>query len=507
MFKYILTRILYFIPTLLIITLLTFLLSQAAPGDPVETRLQGGQGAQGGGMSEKQAGEQAYIDMSKKLGLDLPPFYFSLGSLAEPKDLYEVFRKKERENLARLINEYGNWGEIKPYYESIKAFEITLYDIERDTNTYTSLKVVKEGINSLLTSYEDGTIMNDLENMESALTGLSTVRIDSNTVIEKNYFESALPAFYAMKANYEAIKVNATEWKTKIPSIKWIGTGNQYHVWLFGNKPWFSKSEDPSLKGGFIRGDFGESYLDGRPVASIIKDALPITMSLNVISVLIAYSLSVWLGVFLSKRKDSKLDRVVSIILFILYSLPVFWVATIFIVYLTTNEYGMDWFPTYGLFSNDLPEDASFWEVLKDGGAHVILPILAMTYGSFTYITRQMRGSMLAVLKQDYIRTAVAKGLPDKTVTWKHAFRNSLIPVITMFASLFPVMISGSVVIEVIFSIPGMGRVGYEAVLARNYPVLFTVLIFSAVLTMIGILVADILYSVADPRISFSKKK
>ena len=167
----------------------------------------------------------------------------------------------------------------------------------------------------------------------------------------------------------------------------------------------------------------------------------------------------------------------------------------------------MDWFPTYGLFSNDLSDDATFWEVAKDGGAHVILPILAMTYGSFTYITRQMRGSMLAVLKQDYIRTAVAKGLPDNKVTWKHAFRNSLIPVITMFASLFPVMISGSVVIEVIFSIPGMGRVGYEAVLARNYPVLFTVLIFSAVLTMIGILIADILYSVADPRISFTKKK
>ena len=114
---------------------------------------------------------------------------------------------------------------------------------------------------------------------------------------------------------------------------------------------------------------------------------------------------------------------------------------------------------------------------------------------------------MLAVLKQDYIRTAVAKGLSDKVVTWKHAFRNSLIPVITMFASLFPVMISGSVVIEVIFSIPGMGRVGYEAVLARNYTVLFTVLIFSAVLTMVGILVSDIMYSVADPLISFTKKK
>lgn len=486
---------------------MTFLLSQAAPGDPVELRLQGGQGSQGGGMSEKQAGEKAYIEMSKKLGLDLPAFYFTLGSLAEPKELNDIYRKKERENLSRLVNKYGNWDYIKPYYTSIKDFEKSLFSIEKDSNSYAGLKTLKEGINNLLNTYEDGSIEAELALMAEAVNKTSKIKIDSVTVVEKNYFSSVLPKFNAVRDNYKAIKENPSTWKTKIPAFKWIGSGNQYHVWLLGNKPWFGKSEDPSLKGGFIRGDFGESYLDGRPVSSIIADALPITMSLNVVSVLIAYSMSVWLGVFLSKRKDSKVDRVLSIILFILYSLPVFWVGTIFIVYLTTNEYGMDWFPTYGLFSNDLPEDASTWEVIKDGGAHIILPIIAMTYGSFTYITRQMRGSMLSVYKQDYIRTATAKGLPDSVVTWKHAFRNSLIPIITMFASLFPVMISGSVVIEVIFSIPGMGRVGYEAVLARNYPVLFTVLIFSAVLTMVGILIADILYSVADPRISFSKKK
>ena len=165
MFKYILTRVLYFIPTLLIITLLTFLLSQAAPGDPVETRLQGSQGAQGGGMSEKQAGEQAYIAMSKKLGLDLPPFYFSLGSLAEPKDLYKIFRKKERENLSRLVNTYGNWEQIEPYYYSIKTLEESLFDIERDTNTYDGLKVLKEGINNLLNTHEDVVISKELKLM------------------------------------------------------------------------------------------------------------------------------------------------------------------------------------------------------------------------------------------------------------------------------------------------------------------------------------------------------
>ena len=117
-----------------------------------------------------------------------------------------------------------------------------------------------------------------------------------------------------------------------------------------------------------------------------------------------------------------------------------------------------------------------------------------------------MRGGALSVLRMDYIRTAYAKGLDSKTVIWKHVFRNSLIPLITLFAYLFPAAISGSVVIEVIFSIPGMGKEAYGAIVARNYPIVFTVVMFSAVLTMFGNLVADILYSVVDPRISFTKK-
>ncbi len=508
MFQYILKRILYFIPTLFIITLLTFFLSQAAPGDPVENRLQGGsQGAQAGGLSEKQAGEEAYIALSKKMGLDLPPFYFSFSSLAEPKDLHEVYRKKERENLERLISQYGNWSEINTYYNTIKDFEKSIFDIKRDTNSYEGLKIIKEAIHELLHNYNDTKIQLSLANMNLAVNAESTYKDAEGNVKSAQYFKNSIPLFNKLKESYAAILSNATPWKNKIPSFKWIGTKNQYHVWLFGNAPWFKKTTNPSLRKGFIRGDFGESYLDGRPVVSIIKDALPITLILNLISVTIAYLVSIFLGVYLAKRKDSKIDRSMSVYLFILYSLPSFWVATIFIVYFTTSEYGMNWFPTYGLFSNNLPDDAPFMTKFLDGAHHVVLILIAMTYGSFTYITRQMRGSMLQVLKQDYIRTAVAKGLSDKVVTWKHAFRNSLIPVITIFASLFPAMISGSVVLEVIFSIPGMGRVGYDSVVARNYPVLFTVLIFSAILTMVGMLVADILYSVADPRISFTGKK
>ena len=114
-----------------------------------------------------------------------------------------------------------------------------------------------------------------------------------------------------------------------------------------------------------------------------------------------------------------------------------------------------------------------------------------------------MRGGMLNVIKQDYIRTAHAKGLPENQIVWKHAFRNSLFPIITLFASIFPAAIAGSTVIEVIYSIPGMGFLAYSSIIARDWPVVFTILMFAAILTMIGNLIADFLYAVADPRVSY----
>ena len=138
---------------------------------------------------------------------------------------------------------------------------------------------------------------------------------------------------------------------------------------------------------------------------------------------------------------------------------------------------------------------------------HLALPLACWTYGSFAYLSRQMRGGMLSTLQADFIRTARAKGLAGKKVIWKHALRNSLLPIITLFASVFPLAISGGIVLEIIFSIPGMGKVGYEAVIFRNYPVVFAIMMFSAILTLVGYLVADILYAVVDPRISYSSNK
>jgi peptide/nickel transport system permease protein len=205
--------------------------------------------------------------------------------------------------------------------------------------------------------------------------------------------------------------------------------------------------------------------------------------------------------------KGSYMDNLSTTVLFILYSLPSFWIGTLLIVFFTTKNYGLmyDWFPTGGVQTMELANDpnASIFSKCTDILYHLFLPTLCITISSFAYLSRQMRGAMLGVLRQDYIRTADSKGLSEHKVIWKHAFRNSLFPIITLFSSVFPRALSGAIAIELIYNVPGMGVLVLRAIGERDWPIVFTVAMLAAILTMIGNLIADILYAVVDPRISF----
>ncbi len=249
--------------------------------------------------------------------------------------------------------------------------------------------------------------------------------------------------------------------------------------------------------------DFGNSFKDHRPVIVKIKEALPITLTLNIIEIFLVYFISIPLGVFSSLRKESLLDKAVMVNLFILYSLPTFWVATILIM-LFANGDGLNWFPIVGYVS-DGAEKLSWIGWIGNIAWHLVLPVVCMVYGSFAFLSRFSRSNMLEVIRQDYIRTARAKGLPERTVIWKHAFRNSLIPLVTLMGTLLPALLGGSVIIEQIFSIPGMGKLGFESVLSRDYPTLMAITSIEAMLTLISLLVSDLLYVWVDPRISFEK--
>lgn len=251
--------------------------------------------------------------------------------------------------------------------------------------------------------------------------------------------------------------------------------------------------------------DFGTSFQDNRPVFEKMVERVPITLSMNLIAVFLAYLIAVPLGMYSATHQDTLFDRISTFLLFAMYSLPVFWVGTMAVTFLCSYEY-LSIFPSTGIRSTNFSDTWSLWEKLMDYGAHLALPIIIYTYGSFAFISRQMRSAMLETVRQDYIRTARAKGLSERVVITKHALRNSLIPIITLLAGILPGLIGGSVIVETIFSIPGMGELSFKALVARDYPMIMAVFTISAVLTLAGILVSDILYSFADPRIAFSKK-
>ncbi|HMN91562.1 MAG TPA: ABC transporter permease, partial [Saprospiraceae bacterium] len=344
-----------------------------------------------------------------------------------------------------------------------------------DARRFEGLGIGRSNLRTLYLQHRDPPIR--------ALLDSTSMQLQRDTTL-KNLVSAA---FENVQQCYDNIVSNATPQRLLIPTLHWYGMDNQYHNWIVG----------------FFQGKFGISYVDGRPVAHKIYDALYWTVVMNGISILIAYLLSIPIGVLSAVYKDTRLDRITTITLFVLYSLPTFWIATMLVIFFTTPEYGMDWFPTMGV--GDMAPDAALWQRLRIRGAHLILPIFCITYGSLAFISRQMRGAMLDVLRQDYIRTARAKGLPEQRVIWRHAFRNALFPIITLFASVFPAALAGSVVIEAIFNIPGMGKLSIDAINSRDFPVVYTVLMLSAVLTMIGILIADMLYALLDPRVSYSK--
>jgi len=250
-----------------------------------------------------------------------------------------------------------------------------------------------------------------------------------------------------------------------------------------------------------VRFDFGDSIKHHRPVIELIGQRLPITLTLNLIAFFLIYTISIPLGVLAAVRHNRFFDRASSVVLFMLWSLPVMWVGQMLIGYFCGPTF-KQWFPPAGLSSNHA-DSLVFFPWLADRTWHLVLPVICLTYSGLAYLTKQVRAGMLDNLRADYVRTARAKGLSNATVVFRHAFRNSVIPVITIMATLLPAMLGGSVIIERIFSIPGMGLLAFEAVTTRDYNVVMAVATIGGVMNLVGLLFGDIAYAIADPRISF----
>ncbi len=240
------------------------------------------------------------------------------------------------------------------------------------------------------------------------------------------------------------------------------------------------------------------SFKDGRPVMRKIGERIWNTLLLNLVAMLIIFSLAIPLGVFSARRQYSFLDNLGTLGAYLGISIPSFWLAYLLILG-TVKLFG---YPVLGMRSF-VTEEFSTMEVVLDRLWHLMLPSIILAIGGIAALSRYTRSSMLEVVRQDYVRTARAKGLPEETVYYKHALRNALLPIITLFGFLIPGLIGGSIIMETVFAWPGIGRLAYQAVLARDYPVVMTINTITAVLVLIGNFIADILYGIADPRIRY----
>ena len=533
--EYILKRLLYMTLTLFGIMVITFCVTRLAPGDPASLKLQSiGQS----GPGDQQLSKQLIEETRRLYGFDRP-LLFNLRNeniktntkkLIKSLQAEDEYTRNEAQTtlvslgnvtlpyLISLINnkEYVNYKDniIKIVVQTNNIKLDDNLNIDQKTNRieqfydankkYHDKSFIEENIKNFITknNYESAR-----ENLLNSNTASLPYLLDNAFDMEPEKSEDLfnLCARISKKTFIIEKDENLKSKKTVIKRWKKWWNGNSHYYTIFS--PFdsiiriFTTTQFAQWMSMVTKLDFGESYSHHVPVIELIKERLPISMQLSLISIFITYIIAIPLGVFSAVHQYKLSDKIVTVALFILYSLPSFWVANMLILFTTGGDFP-NIFPTRFLHSPGA-ENFTFFKWLLDWIWHLILPITCLTYGSFAYVSRQMRVGMLDIIRQDFIRTARAKGLSERTVIFKHALRNALIPTVTLLAFLLPALLGGSIIIEEIFTIEGMGKLSFEAILNRDYPIINAIAFFSAFLTLLGMLCTDIAYVLVDPRISF----
>ena len=247
----------------------------------------------------------------------------------------------------------------------------------------------------------------------------------------------------------------------------------------------------------FVKLDFGTSFVDGKKVADKIGERIPVTLKINILSLFLIIIIAIPVGVLSAVKQYSLFDKLTTLFVFVGFSTPAFWLALIMMIIFGVT---LGLLPISGIQSIDV-SGMSFLERAMDQARHLILPVLLSAFGGIAGFSRYSRSSMLEVIRQDYIRTARAKGLKEREIIITHALRNALMPIVTILGLAVPGLIGGSVIFESIFAIPGMGQLFWMSTMSRDYPTIMGILVIGAILTLIGNLIADISYAIVDPRI------
>jgi len=477
------------IPTTLGVALVVFSLYHIAPGDPA-TVMMGGPGGEMGQGSDVQAKIDGF---RRKHGLDRSlavQFFNYVGPFNLMRDGHPWFstpyteRKTEEVELADgtlvregvpLPLEYPP-GVSLERGDELDALVAAFVDPDGDEASWSAARqelvaAGDEALTGLLAAYDS--LRLDLVRGKAAIARVSDL------LTELTGYE---PQPHAERVAETGDLALIRHW------FAWYYANGGYRVRNSGQEPW----------GGLLCLDLGDEMQKKLPVASELWKRLKVTVPLSLISVILSYLIALPMGIYSVRRQGTKADAFSTLLLFILYSIPTFWAGLMLIQ--VFGGAGLDWLPVIGLHDKDAAEFTPT-EYFIDLVKHSILPIVTMTYVTLAYLSRQMRSGMLEVIRQDYIRTARAKGVSERVVIYKHALRNSLIPVITLFATVLPILVGGSIIVEKVFDIPGMGKYAFEGLLRRDFYIVMATTIFVGIMTQFGILLSDLTYSLVDPRI------
>jgi peptide/nickel transport system permease protein len=461
--RYVIRRLKFALPTLLIISLVVFGLEKCKSYD--QALYLGDESF--GNLQEQEAASRL---RAKQAGLDKPVFYFSITTAAFPDTLYRILPIEQREKLKKLCAQTGNWPATNAYENTIRAI-YTLSETLPDTLPATV---------DFRKTFYDLFAKDRLEDIESLFPEVKAAF-------------SGLPAgmlpghlFETLEKSIRTMREKAIPARMYIPAVHWYGFDNQYHHWL----------------GGILGGDFGMSRNGQKPVWEYIRFSFYCTLIINSLALVLAYLVAVPLGVAMARRQSRMSDTLARWLLLFVYSMPVFWLGSLLLLLLATPDTGLFLINGIGLETyQGSGHDFGLW--CWSNSDKFILPILTLSLHALALLALQMRGGVLDTIGQDYIRTARAKGLAEGAVYWRHAFRNALFPMITVFASLFSNIFTGALVVEYLFQFPGLGMKTQEAFTGGDYNVLFAILMLSAALTIVSNLIADLLYAWADPRVRF----
>jgi peptide/nickel transport system permease protein len=255
--------------------------------------------------------------------------------------------------------------------------------------------------------------------------------------------------------------------------------------------------------GNVAKGDLGESFRYRRPVTALIAERIPYTLQLTILALLFEAVIGIGLGIYSAVKQYSLVDKGVTVTSLVIYSIPGFWLALMLVMVFSVH---LGWLPTSQSRSLDY-DLLSTWGKIGDRLWHLILPVFVLGVAQAAGTARYMRNRLLEVLSEEYITAARARGLREKTVIYKHALRNAMIPILTIFGMSLPFLLGGAVLIENVFAWPGLGLLATQAASARDYPLILATTMIAAVLVILGNLLADVTYAIVDPRISLEKKK